>query len=487
MTTTPHAGTDSLTEDQRRAALDRFQTLRPHLEEDIPLDHIARDQKLSIRTLSRWVTNYRRLGLAGLCRKHRTDKSQRRMSSKLQQFTEGLMLEKSHLSAAAVHREVVLVAARLGEPAPSYRTVHRVIRGLEPALVTLAHKGAKAYGEAFDLVHRTEATGPNAIWQADHTELDIFVMDDEGKPRKPWLTIILDDYSRAVAGYFLFFSAPSAIQTSLALRQAIWRKAQPGWHICGIPQVLYTDHGTDFTSKHLEQVAADLKIRLSFSTVGIPRGRGKIERFFASLSQVCISRLPGFGQPASPKTAMLTLPQLTQELEQYLINDYLVTPHSATHQAPQTRWEAGGFLPQMPESLERLDLLLLTVPKTRRVTRDGIRFMGLRYVDTTLAAYIGEDVVLRYDPRDVAEVRLFHQDRFLCRAICQELAGATVTFREIATARTRRRRELRQTLDERRRVVDSLLEAKRGSPVEPAPPPSPPTEPPVKLKRYFNE
>src|SRR5207253_1197467 len=86
------------------------------------------------------------------------------------------------------------------------------------------------------------------------------------------------------------------------------------------------------------------------------------------------------------------------------------------------------------------------------------------------AAYVGEDVVLRYDPRDVAEVRVFHRDRFLCRAVCQELAGATVTFREIATARNRRRRELRQTLDERRRLVDSLLEPNAGPTSSPARP-----------------
>jgi putative transposase len=34
--------------------------------------------------------------------------------------------------------------------------------------------------------------------------------------------------------------------------------------------------------------------------------------------------------------------------------------------------------------------------------------------------------MLRYDPRDIAEVRIFQQDRFLCRAVCQELAGETV-------------------------------------------------------------
>jgi Helix-turn-helix domain len=92
MTTTSHSGTDSWTEDQRRAAFARFQILRPHLEEDVPLARIAEEQKLSFRTLSRWATNYHQLGLAGLCRKPRTDRDQRRMSPTLQQFTEGLVM-----------------------------------------------------------------------------------------------------------------------------------------------------------------------------------------------------------------------------------------------------------------------------------------------------------------------------------------------------------------------------------------------------------
>ena len=131
----------------------------------------------------------------------------------------------------------------------------------------------------------------------------------------------------------------------------------------------------------------------------------------------------------------------------------------------------------MPDSLEQLDLLLLTVARTRRVQQDGIRFMGMRYIDPTLAAYVGEEVLLRYDPRDMAEIRVFYQDRFLCRAVCQELAGETVPFREIATARNRRKRELRQTIQDRRRVVDSLWRAKHWggtseTPVDPPPEPS---------------
>ncbi|KAB2382928.1 hypothetical protein F9B16_13145 [Actinomadura montaniterrae] len=36
------------------------------------------------------------------------------------------------------------------------------------------------YRDTYDLVHRREAKGLNEIWQADHTELDIWVIDDTG-------------------------------------------------------------------------------------------------------------------------------------------------------------------------------------------------------------------------------------------------------------------------------------------------------------------
>src|SRR6202022_4363129 len=146
--------------------------------------------------------------------------------------------------------------------------------------------------------HRREAERPNAIWQADHTLLDILVQRESENPVQPWLTVILDDYSRAVAGYFLFFEAPSAAQTALALRQAIWRKDDPRWHVCGVPEVLYTDNGSDFRSHHLEQVGADLKMQLVFSTPGAPRGRGRIERFFGTLTKMFLSSLPGYKSPA---------------------------------------------------------------------------------------------------------------------------------------------------------------------------------------------
>jgi transposase InsO family protein len=123
--------------------------------------------------------------------------------------------------------------------------IYDIVRQLPVDLLTLAHQGTKVYSEAFDLVHRREATGPNAIWQADHSPLDLLLVRPGGEPAKPWLTIVMDDYSRAVSGYLLSFEPPSTLHTSLALRQGIWRKDDTRWNICGIPDVLYTDHGSD--------------------------------------------------------------------------------------------------------------------------------------------------------------------------------------------------------------------------------------------------
>lgn len=148
------------------------------------------------------------------------------------------------------------------------------------------------------------------------------------------------------------------------------------------------------------------------------------------------------------------MPELEQALKGFLLEHYHQESHSITGVTPLERWEEHGFLPQLPASLEQLDLLLLTVAKSRRVQQDGIRFQSLRYIDPLLAAYVGESVTVRYDPRDMAEIRVFSQDRFLCRAVCQELAGETVSLKDILRARRQRTRDLRQMIDQRRSLVD---------------------------------
>src|SRR2546425_2053052 len=154
-----------------------------------------------------------------------------------------------------------------------------------------------------------------------------------------------------VAGYRLCFQEATALTTALTLRQAIWRKEDPRWHVCGIPSVFYTDHGSDFTSKHMEQVAADLPMELIFSQVKVPRGRGKVERFFRSVDQLFLQDIPGYAPKGYPEAeATLTLLDFEQRFRKWLLEDYHHRVHSETECIPKDRWEAGGFVPRMPVS-----------------------------------------------------------------------------------------------------------------------------------------
>ena len=272
-------------------------------------------------------------------------------------------------------------------------------------------------------------------------------MDDDGQAKKPILTAIIDDFSRAVPGYYLALEPPNSVRVALALRQGIWRKEEQGWSVCGIPERLYTDHGSDFMSQHIEQVSVDLKFELIQSLPGQPQGRGKIERFFQTVTGFFISNQPGYAPGAAKVEASLTVEELDKRFKKWLLEDYMQRIHSETGMAPKDRWESFAFLPRLPDDREQLDFLLLTIAKTRKVQRDGIRFQGFRYFDINLSGYVGEEVTIRYDPRDLAEIFVYADNEFVCRAICAELDDKTVSIKEIIKARNHRKKELKQNLN----------------------------------------
>lgn len=104
----------------------------------------------------------------------------------------------------------------------------------------------------------------------------------------------------------------------------------------------------------------------------------------------------------------------------------------------------------------------MSVATARVVHRDGIRFQGLRYLDATLADYVGRAVTIRYDPRDITEIRVFIDDRFLCRAISPDWAGPAITLKDVQAARVAHRRAMRARLTAGRSAVAEYLP--RGAP-----------------------
>ncbi|WP_102335249.1 Mu transposase C-terminal domain-containing protein [Salimicrobium jeotgali] len=450
----------SSSEEQRQQAMDKFRIIQPYLHHEKRLKDIVDETGVAKRTLQYWVYKYQQFGLKGLIRKTRTDAGDSKVEQEVREEIQNLIFKHKRNSLTSIHRKVCETCKAKSWRQPSYDQVYAISKSLSKGMKKLAHEGKKGYQNKYDLIHRREADYPNEIWQADHTPLDIMVLNEKGEPERPWLTIILDDYSRAVAGYFVTFQAPTAIHTALVLHQAIWRKSNPDWKICGIPEKFYTDHGSDFTSNHLEQVAIDLKINLIFSTIGVPRGRGKIERFFSTINQLFLQDLPGYiGNEMN--TSLITIKELDEKLANFIIYTYHHRIHSTTKKEPIHAWNHSGFLPHMPESLTSLDLLLLNVAKARKVHSDGIHFQGLRYINTHLTAYVGETVIIRFDPRDIAEIRVFFKDEYLCTAISPEISDYTVDLKDIVSARNKRRRNLKKQLDTGITVAEEVATSKQ--------------------------
>lgn len=143
----------TLTEEAGVLALARYRLIPPCLEQGVPLAQLAKHHGLVRRTVQRWVMRYQAHGLAGLTRRTRADRGQsRHLRPELKHAIEGLALRKPAPTSAFVHRQVVDIATQHGWPIPSYLCVYKVIKQLDPGLVTLAHAGSKTYRTTFDLL-----------------------------------------------------------------------------------------------------------------------------------------------------------------------------------------------------------------------------------------------------------------------------------------------------------------------------------------------
>jgi hypothetical protein len=88
------------------------------------------------------------------------------------------------------------------------------------------------------------------------------------------------------------------------------------------------------------------------------------------------------GYTARTARKPLTLDSLEKRFHTFLLEVYHRRPSSEGKLSPKERWERGGFLPRMPDTVERLDLLLIHEVRTHRVsTRDAEHIVG---ADSTL-------------------------------------------------------------------------------------------------------
>ena len=302
----------------------------------------------------------------------------------------------------------------------------------------------------------------NQVWQCDHTPADIMVLDGPGGCLvRPTLTTVVDTHSRCIMGFHLGPERPSAAVTCLALRHAILPKpvtpdadASHLWESYGVPRYLYTDSGADFTSSHLDQVASYLGIVLCLRRR--PAEGGIVERPFNTFNSEFFSTLPGYTTREAKAylsqikaDACLTLKQLERLLTRYIVDNYNQQPDARSQERRMARWQAGLMAQGPPPPERELDLLLMRQHR-RRVYQGGyLRFANLLYRGEYLAGYAGEEVILRYDPRDITTVLVYRQqgaeDVFLARAHAQNLETECLSLPE-AKAISRRLRQARSEI-----------------------------------------
>lgn len=434
---------------------------------------VAKALGMSVRNVQYLMRAWEESGVSGVIRRGRSDVGVRRIEAEWVEYIIETYRSGNRggrrMSRAQVAVRVAARAEEMGESHPPSRmTVYRVLGSeIEQQQQRRRTRSIGWQGETLILKTRegleVEVKESNQVWQCDHTRVDLFVVDQVGEVLgRPWLTTVIDTYSRCIVGMHLGMESPSAVVVCLALRHAILPKQYSSsyeltqlWGTYGVPRYLYTDGGKDFGSKHLEQVASELKIVLCQRRY--PAEGGIVERPFGTLNSELFTTLPGYtGNSAKrrPKqaesSASLTLMQLEKYIVRYVVERY--NPGIDARIGDQTRlgrWESGGTV-QLPILSEReLDICLMR--RDRRVVYRGgyIQFANLSYRGEYLEGYIGSWVVLRYNPRDITSILIYREeggkDIFLSRAHASGLETESLSYAE-AQAMSRRLRQVGRSI-----------------------------------------
>jgi putative transposase len=172
----------------------------------------------------------------------------------------------------------------------------------------------------------------------------------------------------------------------------------------GVPDLLYVDNGSAFISKQFLRACAVLGVRVTHSRPGRPQGRGKIERWFATVrGQFLVEVAPADGGAG---TTVASVDELNTLFAAWVETVYHRRVHDETGQTPLASWEtyfAGGSGPQLPSpDLLREAFLWAeyrTVSKTATVSLHGNTYA----VD---AALVGRKIELLFDPFDLARIEV---------------------------------------------------------------------------------
>lgn len=279
----------------------------------------------------------------------------------------------------------------------------------------------------------SDITAPNEMWQIDASPVDALCTDGRHS-----VYVCIDIATRRFITYIS--KTPRASAVGLLLRKAIL-----AW---GVPKVIKTDNGSDFTAMETVRLLTNLAIDPDPSDAYAPDQKGHVERAIETWQHGFVTLLPGYvGHSVAERKTIEDRKSFADRLGQDTAETFSVQYTAAKFQELSDRWcldkyqheEHGGLGKQTPYAVamasvksirmvpERaLDVLLMPVVGKngiRTITKFGIQHDNNFYRSGALHA--GSDVFARQDPNDAGKLHVFtpDQSQYLGEAICPELAG----------------------------------------------------------------
>ncbi|WP_029061304.1 DDE-type integrase/transposase/recombinase [Labrenzia sp. DG1229] len=348
-----------------------------------------------------------------------------------------------HIRNAAVQRfgESVLIETAQGQrrvPMPPLRTFQNALKGWKNedknALLKLTDPDAYKSKVRFSASGANRVDRLNERWEIDASPSD--VMTTDGRMN---IYAAIDLYSRRVI--ILVTATPRAAAVGLLIRKCLI-----AW---GVPEVIKTDNGSDFTARATVRLLDALAIEQQLSAPYSPEQKGTVERVIGTFQRDFAATLPGFiGHSVADRKVIearksfaarlgtddaklfnveMSAAELQQQADQWADESYGNTAHSGLKgKTPNDVARAWMEPVKAISDPAALDVLLAPVAGQdglRRVTNQGIRVAGEFYYTGDVMP--GTDILARHDPEDLGRLWLFDPDgeTFLGEAVNPDLAG----------------------------------------------------------------
>lgn len=353
----------------------------------------AQSLGVSKRTLMSWKSLYKKdemltgCGISGLIpatkyRGNRTAKMSQATVEIINTAIETHYATPTNKTLSTVHREIKRLCEEAGAPSPSFKTFSGYVRNLPQNGLIFKREGKRAaykHQELFyDLENPSHRHGsrPFEICHIDHTELDIELLStDMVSLGRPWLSIMIDGYSRSILAFLISFDPPSYKTCMQLVRKVVHKHSR-------MPQILVLDNGPEFRSVYFDYLLAMYECTKKLRPSSEARFGSIIERMFRTTDDLFIHNLVGNTQvmknvrqvtkSVNPKNhAIWTLSQLHTYLGKFFNDIYGNNTHSALGKSPAEAFIFGlerfGARPNMIIPYAH-DFIVSTLPSTNKGT-----------------------------------------------------------------------------------------------------------------------